>query len=420
MIDGYKITKQGNDEVLFLYFNFDYEFSSNFSDKPFFKTIKDFIKNINFKGTKIFIVSSGIIIGTLMISPIKIDDISSLPYNYVSKVIIHDYYEDSLTNYEINVNEPQNNLSNTLFESNIIEKEDVKNVNSNESVNDNVSSNKNNDISQPASSNEEVKEANKIFVTVSRSNGTILNIELEQYLIGVVGAEMPASFDIEALKAQAVVARTYTLRSIKNGKALTDTISTQVYKDDDELKKIWGPDYTKYYQKIKAAVSETMGKVILYNNQYIDAVYHSTSNGFTESSENVWGNKIPYLVSVESYDKNVSSYQRSITISKEEFCYSLSLDVLEPITYEIIHNNTGRVSVIIVNNKSFSGIEFRELLNLRSTGFNINIDESNIIITTYGYGHGVGMSQYGANEMAKSGNSYIQILKHYYTGVIIK
>ena len=262
---------------------------------------------------------------------------------------------------------------------------------------------------------------NEITVTVYRNNGKIINLELEEYVLGVVGAEMPASFNIEALKAQAILARTYALKSIKNGKKLTDTVSTQAYKDNFELQKLWKNDYTKYYEKIKKAVNETKGKVILYNNEYIDAVYHSTSNGKTENSKNVWKNSLPYLVSVDSsWDKNVKSYKKETIFEINEFCNILKLDVEEPITYEIIHNETGRVRQITINNKTFSGTEFRNLLKLRSTDFEIEINDEKVKVTTYGYGHGVGMSQYGANEMAKQGYSYIQILKHYYTGVVIK
>lgn len=423
MISGYKIINQNNDEdVLFLYLDFSFEFGGK--KQSFFKTIKRFLKTINFKGTKILLVSSGIIIGTLYINPYKINKLDTpTNYNYVSKIIIHDFNENELTDYEININK-----DNKIQKGNILEKEKNDNVNNVTNVNiqksnklsNNVEENSTNKSNLAETKKENIKK-NEITVTVYRNNGKIINLELEEYVLGVVGAEMPASFNIEALKAQAILARTYALKSIKNGKKLTDTVSTQAYKDNFELQKLWKNDYTKYYEKIKKAVNETKGKVILYNNEYIDAVYHSTSNGKTENSKNVWKNSLPYLVSVDSsWDKNVKSYKKETIFEINEFCNILKLDVEEPITYEIIHNETGRVRQITINNKTFSGTEFRNLLKLRSTDFEIEINDEKVKVTTYGYGHGVGMSQYGANEMAKQGYSYIQILKHYYTGVVIK
>ncbi len=423
MISGYKIINQNNDEdVLFLYLDFSFEFGGK--KQSFFKTIKRFLKTINFKGTKILLVSSGIIIGTLYINPYKINKLDTpTNYNYVSKIIIHDFNENELTDYEININK-----DNKIQKGNILEKEKNDNVNNVTNVNiqksnklsNNVEENSTNKSNFTETKKENIKK-NEITVTVYRNNGKIINLELEEYVLGVVGAEMPASFNIEALKAQAILARTYALKSIKNGKKLTDTVSTQAYKDNSELQKLWKNDYTKYYEKIKKAVNETKGKVILYNNEYIDAVYHSTSNGKTENSKNVWKNILPYLVSVDSsWDKNVKSYKKETIFEINEFCNILRLDVEEPITYEIIHNETGRVRQITINNKTFSGTEFRNLLKLRSADFEIEINDEKVKVTTYGYGHGVGMSQYGANEMAKQGYSYIQILKHYYTGVVIK
>ncbi len=431
MINGYKIINQNNDEdVLFLYLDFSFEFGGK--KQSFFKTIKRFLKTINFKGTKILLVSSGIIIGTLYINPYKINKLDTpANYNYVSKIIIHDFNENELTDYEININKDDK-----IQKGNILEKEKNDSVNNATNVNIQKSNKLSNNVEENSTNKSNLTETkkdnytetkkenikkNEITVTVYRNNGKIINLELEEYVLGVVGAEMPASFNIEALKAQAILARTYALKSIKNGKKLTDTVSTQAYKDNSELQKLWKNDYTKYYEKIKKAVNETKGKVILYNNEYIDAVYHSTSNGKTENSKNVWKNILPYLVSVDSsWDKNVKSYKKETIFEINEFCNILKLDVEEPVTYEIIHNETGRVRQITINNKTFSGNEFRNLLKLRSTDFEIEINDEKVKVTTYGYGHGVGMSQYGANEMAKQGYSYIQILKYYYTGVVIK
>ena len=268
---------------------------------------------------------------------------------------------------------------------------------------------------------EKVEVDNNIYVKVKRSNGNIQKIELEEYVIGVVGAEMPASFNIEALKAQAVVARTYALKAISNNKVLTDTSSTQNYKDNEGLKQMWGSSYDTYYNKVKNAVMDTKGYYITYNGKYIDAVYHSTSNGKTESSVNVWGNSFPYLVSVDSpYDNTNPSFIKTEFISYSELSNKLKMEINNDTEINIISKTiSNRVEYLKISDKQYSGVDFRNILGLRSADFSIEKIENGINFTTKGYGHGVGMSQYGANGMAKNGSNYINILKHYYTKVVI-
>lgn len=234
-----------------------------------------------------------------------------------------------------------------------------------------------------------------------------------------MAGEMPASFPIEALKSQAVVARTYTMKSLQIGRKLTDSTSTQVYKDNNQLRNLWGNDYDRYYQRIYDAVTSTDNICVYYNGNYIDAVYHSTSNGYTEDAVNVWGNSIPYLQTVAStWDKNVSSYLKIITKEESDIISILGLDNLDEIQI-LERNNSGRVEKVQIGNKIFSGVELRNMLGLRSVDFEIINDNNIITITTKGYGHGVGMSQYGAKEMAEQGYSYREILNHYYTNVNI-
>lgn len=262
--------------------------------------------------------------------------------------------------------------------------------------------------------------SNSTIVTVYRNNGDVLKLELEEYIIGVVASEMPASFNIEALKAQSILSRTYALKAIKSNKKLTDTVSTQVYKDSAQLKKMWGNNYDVYYNKIKKAIESTKGKTIKYNNEYIEAVFHSTSNGFTENSKEVWGNYFPYLVSVESkYDTNVNSFSKTISISYEELSSKLGIILNKDSSVEYIKNESGRISNITIDGISFKGTTFRNKLGLRSTDFELIFNDNDVTINTRGYGHGVGMSQYGANEMAKLGMSYKDIIYYYYTGVSI-
>lgn len=279
------------------------------------------------------------------------------------------------------------------------------------------------DTNQIKNKKENIKEQEnlkEIEVTIYRNNGTIIHLPLEEYLIGVVGAEMPASFPIEALKAQAVVARTYALKKIQEGKKLTDTVSTQSYKDNNELKGLWESSYEAYYQKVKMAVEATKGLVLYYEEDLIDAVYHSVSNGQTEDSMYVWGSEIPYLKSVDSsWDRKVSSYTKTITKDFNIVMQLLGI-TKESTNIEILSRDiSGRVLKIKAGNQEFSGVEFRNLLGLRSTDFDFSIEDGNMIITTRGFGHGVGMSQYGASGMAKEGYQYDEILKHYYTGISI-
>jgi stage II sporulation protein D len=259
------------------------------------------------------------------------------------------------------------------------------------------------------------------MITVYRSNGTVLNIELEDYLVGVVAAEIPASFNVEALKAQAIVARTYTLKRISRGLTLGDTAATQEYKDINQMKTTWQGDFQKYYDKIKSAVDTTKGKYITYGGTYIDAVYHSTSNGYTEDSVYVWGNSIPYLKSVDSsWDKTASSYLRTETKDYNTILSVLGISISADTPVEVLSRNaSGRIISVRIGDSTYTGVNLRNMLGLRSADFDIVVQNGNLVFTTRGYGHGVGMSQYGANGMANSGYNYAQIITHYYQGVQI-
>ena len=255
-------------------------------------------------------------------------------------------------------------------------------------------------------------------VTVYRKDNTI-TLPINKYLIGVVGCEVDAEYEMEALKTQAIVARTYALKKISDGNKLTDDTTTQCYKDDDELRDKWGSNYDKYYKKIEKAVNDTENLAIYYDNKLIDAVYHSISNGYTEDAKEVWGSDIEYLVSVDSsWDKEDRNYMDVVSIDIDEFL--ISLGVTTP-NYNILSKDkTGRVEKIKVGDKVFSGIDFRKILGLKSTDFKIDVDPNKVTITTYGYGHGVGLSQDGANYMAKKGYTFDEIVKYYYKGVNIK
>lgn len=239
---------------------------------------------------------------------------------------------------------------------------------------------------------------------------TTINEDLEEYIIGVVAGEMPALFEMEALKAQAVAARTYSLNYIDKG--ILPTTANQVYITKEQMQEKWQDKYEDYLAKITEAVHSTKGEIITYNNTPIIAYYYSRSNGFTEDSINVFNEEYDYLKSISSpWDEDNINIK---TISKQEFCEKLQLDCKEISITNINRNTSNRVDNLLINNKLYTGIEIRKLLELRSTDFSIEEDNDNIIITTKGYGHGVGMSQYGANNMAKAGYNYKEILKYYY------
>lgn len=255
-----------------------------------------------------------------------------------------------------------------------------------------------------------------IKVTVKTKENTI-NIELEEYIIGVVAGEMPALFELEALKAQAIASRTYLINHLQNNKTITDTIDDQVYINKEDMQIKWQDKYDEYYNKISKAVNLTKGLIMYYKNEPIKAYYFSRSNGYTESSLNVFNEQKEYLNIVESpFDEDNS---HTMTISKTELCEKLNISCNSISINNIIKDKSNRISKITINNKEFTGIEIRQKLSLRSTDFTFNVLDNNIEIITKGYGHGVGMSQYGANSMAKEGYTYEEILKYYYQNIKI-
>lgn len=265
------------------------------------------------------------------------------------------------------------------------------------------------------------KPAQKIKVL--DDDKTITNLKLEEYIIGVVAAEMPASFNIEALKAQAIASRTYAMYKINKNNLdydVVSNISDQSYITTDEMRNKWQKDYEKYYSIVKNAVMSTEGMVMKHEGEIIEAYYFAMSNGFTEEASLVFSESKEYLVSVPSkYDnESLNNFKKTVSFSKEDFCNKLGIECNEIKIDSIERSATHRINTITINQKSFKGTEVRKLLQLRSTDFEIIINNT-IDVTTYGYGHGVGMSQYGANGMAQEGKNYEEILKHYYKDIEI-
>lgn len=263
-------------------------------------------------------------------------------------------------------------------------------------------------------------EACEISIKVA---GTEIPLDLEEYLIGVVAAEMPANFNLEALKAQAIASRTYVVKSTNYGEQeIAPTVARQVFYDEDTRKENWKTSFEEYEQKVREAVESTKGEVILYNGEPITAMFHSTSNGMTESSKNYGGNDLPYLQPVASSDYQYApNYESTQSFKINEFNNLLkgnwTLDDVKKIKIE--QNDTGRVEKVALKNNEWTGREFRELLNLRSTDFKVEVKDGQVVITTEGYGHGVGMSQYGADAMAAKGALAHEILQHYYSNTTI-
>ena len=252
------------------------------------------------------------------------------------------------------------------------------------------------------------KDSPKINI-YNHKTGKTQQMDIEEYLYGVLSGEMPSDFNIEALKAQAVAARTYVMYNQENetskhkGAAVcTDYTHCQEYKSYEELKKSKGEDWIKNsYPKVKQAVNETKGHIITYNGEPILPLYFSTSSGKTENSEEVFSTEYPYLRSVDSpYDKYAPKYASTLKI--------------------LNRSDGGSVEKIKLGNKELTGRDIRNILNLNSANFEIKFDTNSLDFVVKGYGHGVGMSQWGANGMAEEGYKYYEILSHYYKDTTIK
>ena len=408
MFDNYIV----KNETLYIDLNINYDFGNFKNTKTNFKKeLKKFLNSLKINFNKIVLTCSGIIIGSIILTNNNFNDEVSM--KYVPNIDISIPYISHYDNEE-------------KADDNIIVNNDVKEVKENVNISQDISKNVENSVNKEPkiienTNSDNTTNSSMSEITIYRSNGSIINLNMTDYLIGVVSSEMPASFNLEALKAQSVLARTYALKAKQTGKKLTDTVSTQSYIDIDQMKNKWGNSFNTYYNKIKNAVENTNGEYLSYNGNYIEALYHSTNNGKTESSLDVFGNYYPYLISVSSeYDKNASSYLRTISMPLDTISNKLGLSLNNDSVINILsYTDGGNIKEININGNNFSGKKIRELLGLRSADFDISISDNNANITTRGYGHGVGMSQYGANGMANAGYSYKDILSHYYPGTTL-
>lgn len=269
-----------------------------------------------------------------------------------------------------------------------------------------------------------------------KKTNEIEEVRIDDYLCNVVSAEMPADYELEALKAQAIVARTYTIYKVQNKKhenadICDDSTCCQAWVSKENRLERW--EETKReenWNKIQQCVNETKGKIITYNNQPINAFFHANSGGTTELPVNVWGGSgLPYLQVVQTAgEEGYTQYSSEVDLTQEELINKLKtkyediqIDFNNDEDVKIIeHTDSNRVKTVKFGNHELSGVETRTLLGLKSTNFEIKKENNQIKFLVKGYGHGVGMSQTGANTMAKQGNNCEEIIKHFYVGIEIK
>lgn len=345
-------------------------------------------------------------------------------------------FTTSMEGQEVVANETSSDNKNNSTSSN-----DENNLDKqNEASSNNGESNNNqntNDVEQIQNFDENYLKYQTIRL-LHTETGEIEELPMDEYLYGVVAAEMPASYEVEALKAQAIVARTYTIYQAMNsvGKHPNADICDnygccQAWISKEERFASWKPEEAEAnWQKIVDCVNATTGKIITYNGQPINAFFHSNSGGITETSINIWGGiDYPYLKSVETSGENgYTQYSSEVILSKEDlekkmkekysdfeinFSDSNCIQILE-------YTSSKRVKTIKIGNKEIAGTEARTILGLKSTNFTFTFDGNQFKFNVIGNGHGVGMSQTGADSMAKSGSNYEEIIKHFYTDVEIK
>lgn len=293
-------------------------------------------------------------------------------------------------------------------------------------------------LTSTTESNTEPDKNNNCFILYDLSSGDMLTLSEKEYVFGAVASEMPESYGIEALKAQAVACYTNAVRcrrleeekpdpSLHGAHFSCDLSKSYGYITDEQLKKRWGDEYEESMEKLNKAVDEVLGKVITYNGQPILASYHAISSGKTEQASVFWEVDAPYLQSVDSsFDKEAENYHTCVTYTNDEIidilkanCKKFKYDESNSLIEIIKTSEVGNVTSVYAGNIEMSGAQLRTLLDLRSSVFTITENTNSITFDVYGYGHGVGMSQYGAGYLAQNGKTYEEILKYYYKDVVI-
>ena len=271
-----------------------------------------------------------------------------------------------------------------------------------------------------------------------KKSGKVITLKESEYICGVIAAEMPVQYDVEAIKAQAVACYTYAFTKRQNermnpdislkGADITDSPEThQGYIGPEQSKEKWGVHYDENRKKVEEAVKDVLGQLIIYDGKPILAAYHCISSGMTESAEIIWNEKIPYLKSVKSVGDMISpEYKTIVSIPEKEFSKIIHEeteiklgDDPNKCIGDVKITEAGTVLEMKVGSEILSGLTIRKLFNLRSPCFTVKYENETFDFTVKGYGHGVGMSQYGADYMARQGKDYVDILKHYYSGIDI-
>ena len=316
----------------------------------------------------------------------------------------------------------------------ILTKREVKTFSQTNNIQEEQNQNKDENTSN--NSNEYNYQKYGTIKLLHKSTGEVEEVPIDTYLCNVVSAEMPADYELEALKAQAVVARTYTIYKAQNPKhenadICDDSTCCQAWVSKEKRFERWEEEKREdNWAKIETAVNETAGKIVTYNGEPINAFFHANSGGTTELPVNVWGGSgLPYLQVVETAgEEGYTQYSSEVILNKEELIEKLKTKYSD---IQIDFNNTddikildytdgSRVKTVKFGNHELSGVETRTILGLKSTNFEITKENDNIKFSVKGYGHGVGMSQTGADTMAKQGRSYEDIIKHFYKDVEIK
>lgn len=426
------------------------------------KNLREYVKNnmTSLKKAGLVIVINGVVIGSMTLSallPEKTKDIDSVASNKNQVIVYEEKSDENLENNDKLKEEKVEETTKEETDEKVIvkdvvvkeEKKETNKVTTTNKVNTNTSNkvNSSNQTTKPStikpsntqtttdntqvstkpnttkpttskpSSNTQPTTQSGIKIKLNNA-GVISSIDLEEYVMGVVAAEMPASFSLEALKAQAVAARTYAMKKHSKGITLLNSTAHQVYNTEAQMRAKWGSAYSTYYNKIKSAVNATKGKVLKYNGEYIEASYYAISNGYSELPKYVWNTEYPYLKAVSSsWDKGISAGKHSVNMTYDALSSKLGVTVNKDTEIKVLSKTEGnRVSSIKIGDKTFTGVKVRSLLGLRSADFEITKKDTGVVISETGYGHGVGMSQYGANGAAKAGYTYTQILSHYYPG----
>lgn len=451
-IEHKEIMENGNPVIYInIYTEDSYEFSKeNFNEKTVKRSLKNKIiqyikENVKLiQGAVIVIAINGILIGALSLDKAGItgtgDAGSEIVKELVStpssadntdKEIQPDESTETVKEETAKIEDTTKNTNNIANNVNTVSTKNTSNNTKNDTKKETVKqptkednkTNENTSNSTISTKEEEkVDKSNnesKYYIKLN-SDGNVQNMELEEYVVGVVAAEMPASFNIEALKAQAIAARTYAVKKTSQGKVLVNSTADQVYKTTSQMKSTWGSEYNYYYNKIKNAINATKGMVLKYGGEYIDAQYSAMTNGKTELPEYVWSFSRPYLQCVSSrWDEKVKNFKVTKSFSYDEVSKKLGQTITSSTEIEVVSRTvSGRVEKIKIGDTVYTGVAVRSKLGLRSTDFEIELADD-VKITTKGYGHGVGMSQYGANVAANEGYSYSDILTHYYVGASI-